>query len=184
MHRHRALGSLRATAVSTLVVLAGVICPGVVGAQSHGEGPGITGVSSVSDVAGRTVTAPAEAAAAAPAPAAAPAAAAPAAVAAVPVEETAPRTVARLPETAPVAETAPTTIARPQEGPAVEVAPVEAVAGRVARPGPGLELARVLPKAGEGLDGPLGVWPPLALALAALLLAALGLAWPRLRRRA
>jgi hypothetical protein len=82
-----------------------------------------------------------------------------------PVEEVAPRSIAL--------SSAPLTVAPP--------APVFRPA-----PGPGLSQARVLPKAGEGPVAAAGLWPPLALALVAIGLAAGGLIWPlrRPRRRA
>ena len=77
---------------------------------------------------------------------------------------------------APPVEEAPPSIVRPP------VVPVEEVAGRPpVAPGPGLTVARVLPRAG---DGPLNtlLWPPALLALAAAGIAALAGLWPRGRR--
>lgn len=161
--------ALRTSAATGLLVLVGLAWPSIaLGQGSHGAGPGIQ--SPTEEVAGRTVSAPEQAPMAVipSAPAAAPAAVAP------PVAETAPRVVAP-----PLAEQPPSSVARPPEA-----GPVEQVASRPAvRPGPGLEMARVLPKAGEGPGDAAGVWPPIALALAAALCAALGLVWPRLRRQ-
>jgi len=90
-----------------------------------------------------------------------------------PVAAVAPRVVAPPPE---IAEVAPRSVAAP---------PSEQVLARApARQDPGLEAARVLPKAGEGLGNEAGIWPPLVMALAAVAIGMLGILWPRLRRRA
>jgi len=117
--------------------------------------PAIAAAPGVSEVAGRTVEQPA--AVAQPAP----------------VAEAAPRVVAPPPE---IAEVALRSVAAP---------PSEQVLARApARQDPGLEAARVLPKAGEGLGNEAGIWPPLVMALAAVAIGMLGILWPRLRRRA
>ncbi|HEY7065322.1 MAG TPA: hypothetical protein VII06_27845 [Chloroflexota bacterium] len=134
----------------------------------------------VSQVLGRTVEAPPEQPIAAVAPPL--------------IEETAPRVVA--PPPPPEEQVAGRTVQREVcipgvggTGPGGTVNGVsmgpncgEVLGRRV--PGPGLELARVLPKAGEGLDSGFAVWPPLALVAAALVLGAVGLAWPRRRAAA
>ncbi|HZU04524.1 MAG TPA: hypothetical protein VFB73_00980 [Chloroflexota bacterium] len=120
-------------------------------------------------VAPPVAEAPARVVAAPPPVQPAPLAVAPEALAVVapppPVEEVVPRSIAL--------SSAPLTVAPPS--PAFRPAP-----------GPGLSLARVLPKAGEGPAAAAGLWPPLALALVAIGLAAVGLVWPlrRPRRRA
>jgi hypothetical protein len=129
----------------------------------------------VSQVLGRTVEAPPELA-----PPPAPVAVVPRPI----VEETAPRVVAPPEE---IAETAPRTVQRevciPGVGGAGLGPSCSEVFGRTVQ-GPGLVLARVLPKAGEGPSAGFAVWPPLALAGAALALALVALALPRRRSRA
>ncbi len=97
------------------------------------------------------------------------------------IEETAPRVVAPPEE---VAETAPRTVQREVCIPGVGGAGLGPTCGEVLGrtvQGPGLVLARVLPKAGEGSTAGFGVWPPLALAGAGLALALVALALPRRR---
>jgi hypothetical protein len=126
----------------------------------------------VSQVLGRTVEAPEPSAPPAP----------PAAVVPRPIiEETAPRVVAPPEE---IAETAPRTVQREVCIPGVGGAGLGPTCGEVLGrtvQGPGLVLARALPKAGEGLSAGFVVWPPLALGGAALALALVALVLPRRR---
>jgi hypothetical protein len=213
MQTRRAPPILRVAAVSGLLVVAGLAVPGTALGQTYGGGPGgiapvappsaqppgVPPSNITAEVAGRPVTgappstAPAAVVSAAPpstAPAAAPAAAGPAAPA--PGGAGAPPSIsevaggrmaglglveqpAAVAQPAPVAEVAPRSVAAP---------PSEQVLARApARQDPGLEAARVLPKAGEGLGNEAGIWPPLVMALAAVAIGVLGLLWPRLRRR-
>jgi hypothetical protein len=214
MQTRRAPPILRAAAVSGLLVVAGIALPGTAFGQTYGGGPGgiapvappsaqppIAAPQSVSppgvppsintsEVAGRTVTAPQQETAPSAGPGSA--AFAPQAQAPPGISEVAGRTVeqpAAVAQPAPMAEAAPRVVAPPPE--IAEVAPrsvaappsEQVLARAPARQGPGLEAARVLPKAGEGLDEA-GIWPPLVMALAAVAIGALGVLWPRLRRRA
>jgi hypothetical protein len=122
----------------------------------------------VNQVLGRTVEAPELPAAVVPRPL---------------IEETAPRVVA--PPPAPeIAETLPRTVQREVCIPGVGGAGLGPncgeVLGRTVQ-GPGLVMARVLPKAGEGQSMGFAIWPPLALAGAAAVLALVALALPRRR---
>jgi len=187
-----ALAPLRVTAVGGLLLLAGLALPTTAfGQGSAGVGPGVAAPAAapVSEVLGLQITAPqAPPAAVVPgAPAAPPAAAGPppviAEVAGLQVQQQ-PQPGAVLPPAAPdIADVAGRIVTAGQD----EVLGQRTSAGLPAagqRGGPGLDMARVLPKAGTGpLDGD-GLWLPQLLALTGLAVGGLGLLWPVLRRRA
>jgi hypothetical protein len=98
------------------------------------------------------------------------------------IEETAPRVVAAPPppEEVVAGRTVQREVCIPGVGGAGLGPNCGEVLGRTVQ-GPGLVMARVLPKAGEGQSNSFVVWPPLALAGAAAVLALVALVLPRRR---
>lgn len=186
----------RAVIAATVMLAAGLIWPSTAWGQgSAAPGPGI---GPFSEVLGRVAEVPAAAPgppavapaavsgeAIAPVPPAAPPAAPPPA-APPPVAEVAGLVVEAPPALPPAA--APAVVAPPPPieevaGRSIAASPMDEVLAAVAerplaREGPGLTAARVLPKAGDGAAAPTGPWLPLVLLATAAVFGALGLLWP------